>query len=51
MVLVPTTFCLELGKETDHQVRANARSGFNNFTWMRLGWMNPIAVRSGYPLM
>jgi len=26
---------LELGKATDHQVRANARSGFSNLTWMR----------------
>jgi hypothetical protein len=47
---ISTTFCLELGKETDHQVRANARSGFNSLTWMRLGSMNPIILRSGYPL-
>jgi hypothetical protein len=26
MVLSPTISCLELGKETDHQVRASARS-------------------------
>src|ERR1700737_809199 len=51
MVVFPTTVCLELGKETDHQVRASARSGFNRSTWMRLGWMNPIALRFGYPLM
>ena len=40
MVVFPTTVCLELGKETDHQVRASARSGFSNLTWMRSGWMN-----------
>jgi hypothetical protein len=51
MVLFPTRVCLELGKETDHHVSASARSGFNSLTWMRLGWMNPIALRSGYPLM
>src|SRR5271170_2431436 len=51
MVLFPTTVCLELGKVTDHQVRANAKSGFNSLTWMRLGWMKPMVLRSGYPLM
>jgi hypothetical protein len=50
MVVFPTTACLELGKETDHQVSASAKSGFSNLTWMRVGWMNPIALRSGYPL-
>ena len=37
MVVFPTTFCLEFGKETDHQVKASARSGFSSLTWMRLG--------------
>jgi hypothetical protein len=32
----PTTGCLELGKEADHQVRGSATSGFNSLTWMRL---------------
>ena len=50
MVLFPTTSCLELGKETDHQVRASARSGFSSLTWMRLGWMNPIAVAIRIPV-
>jgi hypothetical protein len=48
MVLFAITFCLEPGKETDHQVRASARSGFSSLTWMRLGWMNPIAIPAGY---
>jgi len=32
-----------------YKVRAGARSGFSNLTWMRLGWMKPIAVAPGYP--
>jgi hypothetical protein len=33
---------VEFGKEADHQVSAIAKSGF---TWIRMGWMNPIALR------
>ena len=50
MVVFPTTFCLEFGKDTDHQVRASASSGVSSLIWMRLGSMNPIPLRSGYPL-
>jgi hypothetical protein len=32
IVVFPTTFWLEDGKATDHQVRASARSGFSSFT-------------------
>ena len=40
-MVFPTTFWLEFGKVTDHQVRASARSGFNILTWMRLGSVKP----------
>lgn len=53
MVVLPTTFSLEVGKDADHQVRANgeasAKSGLSSLTWMRVGWTNPTALRSGYP--
>jgi len=47
MVVFPTTFFLEFGKETDHQVRASAKSGLSSLTWMRAGLMKPMALRSG----
>ena len=50
IVLLPITSCLELGKEADHHVRASARSGFSSLTWIRVGRMNPIALRSEYPV-
>src|SRR5580704_13168069 len=42
MVVLPTTFCFEVGNEIDHQVRVSARSGFRSLTWMRPGSMKPI---------
>src|SRR3984893_14639887 len=50
-VVLPITVVLEVGNVIVHQVRARATSGFRSFPWMRVGWMNPIATRSGYPLM
>jgi hypothetical protein len=50
-VVLPTTFSLEVGKDADHQVRASAKSGLSSLTWMRVGCTNPIALRSGYPLI
>jgi hypothetical protein len=49
VVVFPNTFSLELGNEIDHQVRASARSDLRSLNWMRVGWTNPIALRSGYP--
>jgi hypothetical protein len=49
MVVLPTTFSLEVGKDADHQVRASAKSGLSSLTWMRVGWTNPTALESGYP--
>jgi hypothetical protein len=37
IAVLPTNFCFEFGKETDHQVRASARSGFRSLILMRLG--------------
>jgi hypothetical protein len=37
MVVLPTTLCLELGKEIDHQLKTSAKSGFKSLIWIRAG--------------
>ena|ERR1700693_1112780 len=41
MVVLPTTFSLEVGKDAEHQVRASAKSGLGSLTWMRVGLDEP----------
>jgi hypothetical protein len=47
MVVLTTTFSLEVGKDADH----GARSALSSLTWIRVGSTNRIALLSGYPLI